>query len=110
MREWLDFASEVHRIVGSRTTFVADIGEMWTGPLYFFADLTPAPFPLDRDTMTINDVAQARVVEHIRTHPADYECFVGASIKAEAQAFLDVHPGAERLERMLGPEGGYDNW
>jgi hypothetical protein len=103
MREWLDFASEVHRIVGSRTTFVADIGEMWTGSLYFFADLTPAPFPLDRDTMTINDVLQARVVEHIRTHPADYECFVGASIEAEAQAFLDVHPGAERLERMLGP-------
>lgn len=104
MRTLLDFATDVHAIAGGRKTYVAGLDEMLTGPLYFLADLTPAPYPLDRETMMINDVLQAQVVEHIRTHPADYECLIGASLEApEARAFLDVHPGAERLERMLGP-------
>ena len=104
MRAAIDFASEVHAIVGDRKTYVGGLGGMWSGLLYFLADLTPAPYPFDADTMTINNVVEARVVEHIRTHPADYECFVGASLEAPiAQAFLDVHPGAERVERMLGP-------
>ena len=104
MRTVLDFADEIHGIVGDRKTYVDALGEMWSGPLAFLADLTPAPYPLDRDTMIINNLMQTRVVEHIRNHPADYECFIGASLEApEARAFLDVHPGAERIDRMLGP-------
>jgi hypothetical protein len=103
MREWLDFASDVHRIVGGRKTFVADAGEVWTGPLYFFADLTPAPVPLEGDTMVVNDVLRAESIAHIRAHPEEYECFIGSSLETpEAQAFLDGHPGADRLERLLG--------
>jgi hypothetical protein len=103
MKEWLDFASDVHRIVGGRKTFVADAGEMWTGPLYFFANLTPAPFPLEHDTMVTNDVLRAESIADIRAHPAQYECFIGSSLETpEAGAFLGGHPRAERLERMLG--------
>jgi hypothetical protein len=103
MREWLDFASEVHDIVGGRKTFVADAGEMWTGPLYFFADLTPAPVPLEGDTMVANDVQRTEVAAHIRAHPADYQCFIGSSLDTEAaRAFLAGHPAAERVERNLG--------
>jgi len=103
MAAFLDFASDVHTIVGNRTTYVGEFSEIWTGPLYFFADLTPAPYPLDRETMTINDALRAQVVDHIRTHPDAYQCFIGASLDApEARAFLDVHPEAERLERRLG--------
>ena len=95
MREWLDFSSDVHRIVGGRKTFVADAGEVWTGPLYFFGDLTPAPVPLEGDTMVTNDRLRAEVVEHIRTHPAEYQCFIGSSLETpEARAFLEGHPGA----------------
>jgi hypothetical protein len=104
MRTALDFADDVHAIVGRRPTYVDRMGEMWTGPLYFLADLTPAPYPLDSDTMMINNVMEARVVEHIRTHPSDYDCFIGDSLESpEARAFIEVHPGAERVDRMLGP-------
>jgi len=103
MRAALDFANEIHAIVGSRKTYVGPIGAMWAGTLLFLADLTPAPYPLDRDTMTINERLEARVVEHIRTHPDDYECLIGDSLQSpEAVAFLAVHPGAARLERRLG--------
>ena len=103
MRTALDFANEIRAIVGTRKTYVGTIGPMWSGTLLFLADLTPAPYPLDRDTMTINEVLEARVVEHIRTHPDDYECLIGDSLESpEALAFLAAHPGAERLERRFG--------
>ena len=103
MREWLDFASEVHRLIGSRPVFIVDAGALFSGALYFFADLTPAPIPLERDTMTINSVSRARVLIYLRTHPEACQALISTSIDLEAQAFLDTHPGAERLERMLGP-------
>lgn len=104
MRTALDFADDVHAIVGGRKTYVDGLGEMWSGPLYFLADLMPAPAPFDRDTMVINNVMEARVVAHMRAHPADYECFIGAWLDTpQALAFIATHPDAERLERMLGP-------
>lgn len=103
MRTALDFANEISAIVGHRKAYVGAVGPMWSGTLMFLADLTPAPYPLDRDTMTINEVREARVVEHIRTHPDDYECLISDRLESpEARAFLAVHPGAQRLERRLG--------
>jgi hypothetical protein len=102
MREWLDFATDVHTVVGSRKTYVADVGGVWTGPLYFFADLTPAPYPLDRDTMTLNRTLLRRVAAHIGAHPDEYECFIGSELDApDAQAFLRGHPAARRIDRLL---------
>ena len=103
MRAFLDFATEIHRLAGGRKTYVGAFSQVWTGSLYFFADLTPAPYPLDRETMMINDQLRARVVEHIRSHPDLYGCYIGGSLDdPEAQAFLSAHPDAERLERPLG--------
>jgi hypothetical protein len=103
MREWLDFASEVHRVVGARKTIVVDAGEVWSGALYFFGDLTPAPLPLERDTMMTNDRLRAEALEHLRAHPEAYECLIGSSLEEpEAKAFVSGHPGTERLLRMLG--------
>jgi hypothetical protein len=103
MQAFLDFADDVHHIVGARRTYIGDLGEVWTGPLYFFADLTPAPYPLDRETMMVNDWLQQQAVEDIRAHPADYECFIGVALDApDARAFGDTHPGAERVDRTLG--------
>jgi hypothetical protein len=109
MRSFLDFANDVHDIVGGRKTYVMDLGgRAWTGTLYFMADLTPAPYPLDRETMTINATLRMRVADHIRSHPGDYECFIGTSLDApEARAFLDGHPGATTLKRPLGTSTVY---
>jgi hypothetical protein len=108
MREFLTFASELHDTVGPRKTYIAYIGNVYTGLLYFMADLTPAPYPLDLETMTINGDLRARVIEHMRVHPDDYECYIGTSLEqTEAQVFLTGHPGAVTLERKLGPASLY---
>ena len=103
MRAFLDFATDVHGIVGARKTLITDLGDRaWTGALYFLADLTPAPYPFDRETMAINDDLRAAVVVHMRAHPSDYECMIGTSLQGpEAVAFLETHPGAVAFQRVL---------
>jgi hypothetical protein len=103
MRGFLDFATDVHGMVGARKTLVTDLGvRAWTGALYFLADLTPAPYPFDRETMAINAELRAAVVDHIRAHPSDYECVIGTSLQDPAAvAFLETHPGAVALRSVL---------
>jgi hypothetical protein len=68
------------------------------------ADLTPAPYPLDLETMTINARLREIVLDHMRTHPDDYECFIGTSLEqTEAQVFLELHPGAVTVQRRMAP-------
>ncbi len=108
MREFLTFASELHDIVGQRKTYIAYIGNVYTGLIYFMADLMPAPYPLDLETMTINADLRGLVIEHMRAHPEDYECFIGPSLEAtEAQVFLAGHSGAVTLPWKLGPSPLY---
>jgi hypothetical protein len=105
MRTFLDLATDVHGIVGSRKTYVRDLGRDYLadGLLYFLADLTPAPAWPDRDTWTINDEVRRDVADRIRSRPQEFECFIASSLDGpEAAAFLETHPGAERLERQLG--------
>jgi hypothetical protein len=107
-RDWLDFADGVHTIVGDRKTYIATTPLAASGGLYFLADLTPAPFPLDRDTLILNERARLRVLTDIRAHPDRYQAFISTSLDAaEAKAFMDAHPGAERLERPLGGKTVY---
>jgi hypothetical protein len=104
-RSWLDFAGDVRGIVGDRKTYVAGIPFMTSGALYFLADLTPAPFPLDGDTMILNERAHLRVLDDMRAHADQYEAFVGGSLNSpDARAFLDGHPDASRIERRLDGE------
>jgi len=105
MRTFLDFATDVKDIVGSRKTYVRDLGRLYfaDGLLYFLANLTPAPALPDRDTMTLNDEVRRAVADRIRMHPREFECFIASSLDGpEAEAFLDTHPDAQRLERRLG--------
>jgi hypothetical protein len=104
MRTFLDSASDIHDLVGQRKTYIASIGNIYTGLLYFMADLTPAPYPLDLETMTINAKMREIVIDHMRTHPEDYECFIGTSLEqTEARVFLELHPGAVTVQRRMGP-------
>ena len=107
-RSWLDFAGDVRAIVGDRKTYVAGVPFMTSGALYFLADLTPAPFPLDGDTMILNERAHRRVLDDMRMHPDRYEAFIGGSLNSsDAGAFLDGHPDATRVERRLDGETVY---
>ena len=107
--EFLAFATEVHDIVGQRKTFYLKIG--WTaggGLIAFMADLVPAPHPLGGELLSVNDTVKVDVAQHIRTHPQDYEAFIGPSLSdPEAEAFLESHPGAVTLERRLGESAIY---
>jgi len=104
-RSWLDFAGDVRATVGDRKTYVAGVPFMTSGALSFLADLTPAPFPLDGDTMILNERAHLRVVNDMRTHPDVYEAFIGRSLtNPDARAFLDGHPDAARIERRIDGE------
>ncbi len=56
----------------------------------------------------MNDSIKTQVAEHIRTHPEDYEAFLGPSLTdPEAVAFLQSHPGAVTLQRTLGKSTVY---
>jgi hypothetical protein len=104
MRTFLEFASDIHDLVGQRKTYIARLGNIYTGLLYFMADLTPAPYPLDLETMTINARMRGLVIDHMRTHPGDYECFIGTSLEeTEAQVFLALHPATVTVPRRMGP-------
>jgi hypothetical protein len=100
---FLDFANEIHDLVGARKTYIAWLDwRVWTGAIYFMADLTPAPYPLDRESMAVNGPLRTRIADHIRAHPEEYECFIGLSLDGpEAVAFLETHSGAVRFERTL---------
>ncbi|HMF94769.1 MAG TPA: hypothetical protein VKE96_10765 [Vicinamibacterales bacterium] len=110
MRTFLAFAADIHNIVGSRRTLVVDLGDRaWTGALYFFADLTPAAYPFDRETMTLNAVVRSQVAADIAVHPERYDCVIGTSLDDQAAvAFLRTHPNAIRLSRMLPAKDGSD--
>jgi hypothetical protein len=108
MREFAEFTSDLHDLVGVRKTYVASLRRVWAGAVYFMADLVPAPFPLDRDTMTINQPLRDRVTDHIRSHPRDYECLISNSLsEQESEAFLATHAAAVITQRQLGSEPVY---
>ena len=100
MRQFLDFATELHYLVGDRKTYINDVFVAYPGVLYFMAGLNPAPCPTP---LIINDQVRAEVADHIRTHAHEYETFIGPSLNGiEARAFMQGHPGAIIHERMLG--------
>jgi hypothetical protein len=106
MREFLEFATEVRSIVGSRKTYFLQVGWTTTGSLIaFMADLQIAPHPIGGEMLNMNDDIKASVAAHIRAHPQDYESFIGPSLDdPEARAFLESHPGAVRIEKPLGTD------
>jgi len=72
-------------------------GAVWTGAIYFMADLTPAPYPLDRESMAVNGPLRTRIADHIRAHPEEYECFI-------ASHSTDLRPWRSS-KRILAPSG-----
>jgi hypothetical protein len=54
MPYFIAFMNHLHAIIGNRTTYVVSFPAGYPGIVYFVADLTPAPVPIDVHTMVMN--------------------------------------------------------
>jgi hypothetical protein len=90
------FMNRLHAIIGNRATYVVSFPAGYPGLVYFVADLTPAPVPIDLHTMVMN-------VPQYRAYLADFRSSVlpatGALVTpalgaAEARYFLDRYANA----------------
>lgn len=102
MRQFLEEASELHRLIGDRKTYLTSINSVYTGLVYFMADLTPAEKLLERETMTINSLISQDVLNDYRGRARDVECVVVRDPQMdEGKIFLLAHPGARVEQRPL---------
>ena len=103
MRKFLEDASALRDLIGSRPTYVAAVPYYYTGLLYFMLDLTPARFLFDRETMILNENLSREATAYFQAHAGEAECVITTTVAApESQAFLRAHPNAVALNRSLG--------
>jgi hypothetical protein len=69
MPRFVAFMNQLHAIIGQRTTYVVSFPAGYPGVVYFVADLTPAPVPIDVHTMVLN-------VPQYRAYLADFRSSV----------------------------------
>lgn len=102
MRQFLEEMTEIKRLVGDRRTYLAGMGSVYTGLVYFIGDLTPAHYLLERETMTINSLLSQEVLTDLRRRIREVECVMVREMEMdEAKMFLEAHPGATVEQRML---------
>jgi hypothetical protein len=94
------FMNRLNAIIGGRTTYVVSFPAGYPGLVYFVADLTPAPVPIDLHTMVMN-------VPQYRAYLADFRSSVlpgtGALVTpslgaAEARYFRDRYANARVIK------------
>jgi hypothetical protein len=94
------FMNRLHAIIGDRATYVVSFPAGYPGLVYFVADLTPAPVPIDLHTMVMN-------VPQYRAYMADFRSSVlpgtGAVVTpslgaAEARYFMDRYANARVIK------------
>jgi hypothetical protein len=96
MPRFIAFMDQLHAIIGDRVTYVVSFPAGYPGLVYFVADLTPAPVPVDAHTMVLN-------MPQYRAYLADFRssvlprtaALVTPSLgAAEARYFRDFYAGA----------------
>jgi hypothetical protein len=99
MTRFMAFMDHLHAIIGGRVTYVVSFPAGYPGLVYFAADLTPAPVPVDVHTMVMN-------VPQYRAYLADFRSSVlprtGALVTpslgaAEARDFRDFYRNARLI-------------
>jgi hypothetical protein len=103
MRTFLDAASEIRALIGTRRTYVDSVtASGYTGLWYFLLDLTPGPILFERETMVINDSLAKEATDHFRSHVREFEAVIAPDLGSrEVQAFLEANPTAERIKRSI---------
>ncbi len=96
MRQFLLLMNQIHRIVGDRTTYVVDFPNGYPGIIYFVANLTPAPVPIDLHTMVFTESQRLAYLATFRRSVLPHtQALVTRYLGAdEAQYFLRRYPHA----------------
>jgi len=103
MADFLRDAVSLRDLIGARRTYIQGAGPYYTGLIYFMADLVPAPFLFDRETMLVNDALFAEHLRYLQGHIAEVECVITTDREsAEAKLFATAHPNAQSVTHSLG--------
>jgi hypothetical protein len=105
MPSFLRLMDEIHAIVGDRVTYVADFPGGYPGAVYFVADLSPAPIPIDPYTMVFTAQQRADFLATFRSGVLPHVRALITSNLAdpEVRSFLQRYPRARNV--TLGYSG-----
>ena len=96
MPRFISFMNQLHAIIGNRTTYVVSFPAGYPGVVYFVADLTPAPVPIDVHTMVMNSPQYGAYLAAFRSSVLPRTgAMVTPSLGApEARYFRNFYPNA----------------
>ena len=96
MSRFISFMNQLHAIIGNRTTYVVSFPAGYPGVVYFVADLTPAPVPIDVHTMVMNSPQYRAYLAAFRSSvlPRTGALVTPSLGTAEARYFRDFYPNA----------------
>lgn len=117
MPRFIALMNDLHALIGSRPTYVVDFPSGYPGVIYFVADLTPAPIPLDPHTMVLTVPQWKAFLHTFRTSVVQHtRALVTSRLSAAAaRIFLHRYPGSRRVVLtyrrrpyyvLLAPGGG----
>jgi hypothetical protein len=115
MPGFIAFMNHLHAIIGSRATYVVSFPAGYPGIVWFVADLTPAPVPLDVHTMVLNEPQYLDYLAEFRRSvlPRTGALVTPSLGAAEAQEFRGYYPDTrvitltyldQPLYVLLGPD------
>lgn len=108
MRQFLEEASAVRALIGSRRTYVEGFPGTYVGIVYFMLDLNPAPYLLDKHLMIINSEIEQEALEYFKSGVRECGAVIADDMTApEVQIFRDAHPGSKVINRFLGSKPYY---
>jgi hypothetical protein len=90
------FMNHLHAVIGDRTTYVVSFPAGYPGIVYFVADLTPAPVPIDVHTMVMNKPQYRAYLANFRSSvlPRTGALVTPSLGAAEARYFRDLYANA----------------
>jgi hypothetical protein len=96
MPYFIAFMNHLHAIIGNRTTYVVSFPAGYPGIVYFVADLTPAPVPIDVHTMVLNRPQYRAYLASFRSSvlPRTAALVTPSLGAAEARYFRDFYANA----------------
>ena len=99
MSHFTAFMNRLHAIIGDRATYVVSFPAGYPGIVYFVADLTPAPVPIDVHTMVLNMPQYRAYLADFRTSvlPRTAALVTPSLGAAEARYFRNFYPNARMV-------------
>jgi hypothetical protein len=96
MASFLALMNRIHDITGGRTAYVVSFYGEYPGLVYFAADLTPAPVPLDLATMVMTGPQRRDYMATFRTYvlPRTQALLAESLRSPQARYFLNRYPRA----------------